>query len=114
MAPLVSDLISLLVFYSLLYFYRLQDGEVTVDEFKQAVQKHCSGKSFDDYPDAFKTFIASVFKAVDVNGMLQDPLNGVKRCVPSLRLESNACFADLHSYLLQVESVANATLLPAI
>lgn len=45
-----------------------KDGEVTVDEFKQAVQKNCSGKPFADFPAAFKTFIANQFKTVDVNG----------------------------------------------
>ncbi|MBT8869077.1 EF-hand domain-containing protein, partial [Lactobacillus delbrueckii subsp. bulgaricus] len=35
-----------------------KDGEVTVEEFKQAVQKNCSGKPFADFPSAFKTFIA--------------------------------------------------------
>ncbi|MGZ1137459.1 EF-hand domain-containing protein [Lactobacillus delbrueckii subsp. bulgaricus] len=45
-----------------------KDGEVTVEEFKQAVQKNCSGKPFADFPSAFKTFIANQFKTVDVNG----------------------------------------------
>lgn len=47
---------------------RFQDGEVTVDEFKQAVQKHCQGKKYGDFPGAFKVFIANQFKAIDVNG----------------------------------------------
>nr|ACR43475.1 sarcoplasmic calcium-binding protein [Crangon crangon] len=51
-----------------------KDGEVTVEEFKQAVQKHCNGKPFGDFPSAFKTFIANQFKTIDVNG---DGLVGV-------------------------------------
>ncbi|XP_042889300.1 sarcoplasmic calcium-binding protein, alpha-B and -A chains isoform X3 [Penaeus japonicus] len=45
-----------------------KDGEVTVDEFKQAVQTNCSGKVYDTFPTAFKTFIANQFKTIDVNG----------------------------------------------
>jgi len=45
-----------------------KDGEVTVDEFKQAVQKHCQGKAYGDFPNAFKTFIGNQFKTIDVNG----------------------------------------------
>jgi len=45
-----------------------KDGEVTVDEFKQAVQKHCQAKNYATFPGAFKTFISSQFKTVDVNG----------------------------------------------
>lgn len=48
---------------------QLQDGQVTVDEFKQAIQKHCQGKNWADLPRAFKTFISSTFKTIDVNGM---------------------------------------------
>jgi len=51
-----------------------KDGEVSVDEFKMAVQKHCSGKPFGEFPGAFKTFIANQFKTIDVNG---DGLVGV-------------------------------------
>ncbi|XP_063592406.1 sarcoplasmic calcium-binding protein, beta chain [Penaeus indicus] len=45
-----------------------KDGEVTVDEFKQAVQKNCKGKAFADFPNAFKVFIGNQFKTIDVNG----------------------------------------------
>lgn len=47
-----------------------QDGEVSIDEFKQAVQNVCVGKEFPSFPAAFKSFIANQFKTVDVNGML--------------------------------------------
>jgi len=51
-----------------------KDGEVSVEEFKQAVQTHCKGKKYDEFPAAFKTFIMNQFKTIDVNG---DGLVGV-------------------------------------
>jgi len=45
-----------------------KDGEVSVEEFKQAVQTHCKGKKFDAFPAAFRSFICNQFKTVDVNG----------------------------------------------
>jgi len=45
-----------------------KDGEVSVEEFKQAVQTHCKGKKFEAFPSAFKSFICNQFKTVDVNG----------------------------------------------
>jgi len=45
-----------------------KNGEVDVDEFKQAVMKHCVGKSYAQFPGAFKAFIANQFKSVDVDG----------------------------------------------
>jgi len=51
-----------------------KDGEVSVEEFKQAVQTHCKGKKYDDFPAAFKVFIMNQFKTIDVNG---DGLVGV-------------------------------------
>ncbi|CAH1999322.1 unnamed protein product [Acanthoscelides obtectus] len=45
----------------------LQDGKITVDEFKQAVQQCCLGKRYEDFPQAMKMFIDSNFKMVDLN-----------------------------------------------
>jgi len=45
-----------------------KDGEVTTDEFKKAIQNHCVGKSYKDFPKAFKAFIDGHFRTVDVNG----------------------------------------------
>ncbi|XP_066973574.1 sarcoplasmic calcium-binding protein 1 isoform X4 [Macrobrachium rosenbergii] len=45
-----------------------KDGEVTLDEFKQAVKNVCTGKAYDSFPQAFKAFIANQFKTIDVNG----------------------------------------------
>ncbi|XP_034945796.1 sarcoplasmic calcium-binding protein 1 [Chelonus insularis] len=44
-----------------------KDGVVTVDEFKQAVQKTCVGRPYRDFPQAMKLFIDSHFKLVDIN-----------------------------------------------
>ncbi|CAL4074049.1 unnamed protein product [Meganyctiphanes norvegica] len=45
-----------------------KNGEVDVDEFKNAVITHCVGKPFADFPNAFKAFIENQFKSVDVDG----------------------------------------------
>merc|ERR1711970_713363 len=45
-----------------------KNGEVDVDEFKQAVMKHCVGKTYAQFPGAFKAFIENQFKSVDVDG----------------------------------------------
>ncbi|XP_042884372.1 sarcoplasmic calcium-binding protein 1-like [Penaeus japonicus] len=44
-----------------------KDGEVSADEFKQAVKTHCQGKSYANFPTAFRTFIDKQFRTVDVN-----------------------------------------------
>jgi len=51
-----------------------KNGEVTVDEFKQAVKNVCTGKNYDAFPSCFKTFITRLFSTIDVNG---DGLVGV-------------------------------------
>lgn len=67
-----------------------KDGEVSDDEFKQAVKEHCSGKNYDAFPTAFKSFISNQFKTIDVNG---DGLVGVDE----YRLDciSRTAFADV-------------------
>jgi len=67
-----------------------KDGEVTVEEFKAAVQKHCQGKAYADFPNAFKVFIGNQFKTIDVNG---DGIVGVDE----YRLDciTRAAFADV-------------------
>ena len=45
-----------------------QDGQVTCDEFKDAVKKVIGGKKFADFPPAMKNFIDEKFKTIDVNG----------------------------------------------
>merc|ERR1712212_1047981 len=44
-----------------------KDSQVSVEEFKQAIQKNCSGKSYGEFPSAFKSFIANNFKTIDVD-----------------------------------------------
>ncbi|XP_044592551.1 sarcoplasmic calcium-binding protein 1 [Cotesia typhae] len=44
-----------------------KDGVVTVEEFKEAVQKSCMGRPYRDFPQAMKMFIDSHFKLVDIN-----------------------------------------------
>nr|XP_012153804.1 PREDICTED: LOW QUALITY PROTEIN: sarcoplasmic calcium-binding protein 1 [Megachile rotundata] len=45
-----------------------KDGIVTIEEFKEAVQKSCVGREYQDFPQAMKMFIDSHFKIVDLNG----------------------------------------------
>lgn len=45
----------------------MQDGRITVDEFRQAVQQCCMGRRYEDFPQAMKMFIDSNFKMVDLN-----------------------------------------------
>jgi len=45
-----------------------KDKEVSVEEFKKAVQTHCSGKKYAEFPSAFKGFISNNFKTIDVDG----------------------------------------------
>merc|ERR1712168_1541883 len=45
-----------------------KNGEVDVDEFKQAVQVNCVGKSYDAFPPMFKIFIENQFKTIDIDG----------------------------------------------
>lgn len=45
-----------------------QDGMVTKDEFKDAVQNLCVGKPYDEFPHAMKAFIGKLFNTIDLNG----------------------------------------------
>ncbi|XP_076671144.1 sarcoplasmic calcium-binding protein 1 isoform X2 [Andrena cerasifolii] len=44
-----------------------KDGIVTIEEFKEAVQRSCVGRQYRDFPQAMKMFIDSHFKIVDLN-----------------------------------------------
>jgi hypothetical protein len=78
-----------------------KDGEVTDDEFKEAVQKHCNGKPFGDFPGAFKIFIENQFKTIDVNG---DGLVGVDEyrldCITRAAFSSIEEIDDAYNKLL--------------
>merc|ERR1711931_600492 len=67
-----------------------KNGEVTVEEFKDAVKKNCHGKAYATFPNAFKSFIANQFKTIDVNG---DGMVGVDE----YRLDciTRSAFADI-------------------
>jgi len=67
-----------------------KDGQVTVEEFKEAIQKNCSGKSYSEFPSAFRSFIANNFKTIDVDG---DGLVGVNEY--RLDCVSRAAFANI-------------------
>ena len=47
-----------------------QNGEVDTDEFLKAINTTCLGKPYADLPNSFKVFIDSVFKTIDIDGML--------------------------------------------
>lgn len=61
--------------------FLFQDGVVTIEEFKRAVQNSCVGRSYNDFPQAMKMFIDSHFKILDMNGIVifTNEKNG--RCV---------------------------------
>merc|ERR1712179_420790 len=40
----------------------------SVQKFMKAIQTNCVGKSFNDFPNAFKIFISGAFQAIDVDG----------------------------------------------
>merc|ERR1711994_1154065 len=45
-----------------------KDGEVSVEEFKKGIEMSCKGKNYADFPKAFKFFIDSSFRTIDVDG----------------------------------------------
>ena len=45
-----------------------QNGEVTTEEFMEAIRRTCIGKPFSELPNSFKGFIDSVFKTIDIDG----------------------------------------------
>jgi len=45
-----------------------KDNEVSGDEFAKAIQNNCVGKQYVDFPPAFKSFVTSVFKSIDIDG----------------------------------------------
>jgi len=45
-----------------------KDGEVSVEEFKKGIEKSCKGNTYSNFPQAFKFFIDSSFRTIDVDG----------------------------------------------
>jgi len=84
-----------------------KDGQVTVEEFKEAIQKNCSRKSYSEFPTAFKSFIANQFKTIDVNG---DGLVGVDEyrldCVGRAAFSNIKEIDDAYEKLLSDEDKA--------
>jgi len=44
-----------------------KDGEVTINEYKKAIQNSCTGKAYADFPKAFTATIEGLFSAADVD-----------------------------------------------
>jgi len=45
-----------------------KDGEVSVEEFTKGIEKSCKGNPYSSFPQAFKFFIDSSFRTIDVDG----------------------------------------------
>jgi len=45
-----------------------KDGEVSVEEFLKGIEKSCKGNTYNSFPQAFKFFIDSSFRTIDVDG----------------------------------------------
>lgn len=45
----------------------LQDGKISAEEFKDAVNRTCVGKKYDQFPEPFKAFVESSFNLLDIN-----------------------------------------------
>merc|ERR1712115_669213 len=45
-----------------------KDGEVSVEEFKKGISASCKDKAYKDFPTAFKFFIDSSFRTIDIDG----------------------------------------------
>jgi len=45
-----------------------KNGEVDSEEFMRGVETACKGKSYGDFPEAFKFFIEAQFRTIDVDG----------------------------------------------
>lgn len=58
----------MIIYLFILFIF--QDGLVTTEEFKKAVQNSCIGRSYNDFPQAMKLFIDSHFKILDINGIV--------------------------------------------
>merc|ERR1711884_68534 len=49
-------------------FAKNKDGEVSVEEFKKGISASCKDKAYKDFPTAFKFFIDSSFRTIDIDG----------------------------------------------
>lgn len=100
----------------------IQDGRISNDEFKEAVQKTCVGKKYDEFPQvsvfrvvfyvkyyltmwlqAMKAFIEANFKMIDIDG---DGIVGAKEfrynCITRIAVENIQVVDDAFNKLLDV------------
>ena len=50
-----------------------QDREVSTEEFRCALKRACVGKAFRDLPEAFRAYVASAYRTIDIDGKTQRP-----------------------------------------
>lgn len=83
--------------------FALQDGMITVEEFKQAVKNSCVGRKYEEFPQAMKAFIESNFRMIDINS---DGVIGIEEyrydCVQRMVLEDIKVIDDAFDTLLNV------------
>ncbi|XP_013785991.2 sarcoplasmic calcium-binding protein 1-like [Limulus polyphemus] len=77
-----------------------KDGQVSVEEFKQAVQNVCVGKAFENFPESLKYAITSKFNTTDINGdglitVEEYRLEYVSRTAIASVTEIDECFEKL-------------------
>lgn len=81
----------------------MQDGKITTDEFKLAVQQCCMGRRYEDFPQAMKLFIDSNFKMVDLN---DDGVIGAEEyrfnCITQFAIEDIEVVDEAFNNLLSV------------
>lgn len=78
-----------------------------MDEFKKGIESSCKGKTYSDFPEAFKFFIDSSFRTIDING---DGNVGIDEfrfdCVNRAAYKSIQDLDDAYNKLLNVSPVA--------
>ena len=45
-----------------------QDREVSTEEFRCALKRACVGRAFPDLPEAFRAYVNSAYRTIDING----------------------------------------------
>ena len=48
-----------------------QDREVSTEEFRCALKRACVGKAFRDLPEAFRAYVNSAYRTIDIDGKTQ-------------------------------------------
>lgn len=121
--------ILIILFYLFFFVSNTQDGRISNDEFKEAVQKTCVGKKYEEFPQvkyfsirirwkwktrkilmaklddfqAMKAFIEANFKMIDIDG---DGIVGAKEfrynCITRIAVENIQVVDDAFNKLLDV------------